>query len=57
MNNGITFTQESDGKYRLNLPDGTIKKGLTLREAADLAEEILDEMRMKENENGNNNSN
>ena len=57
MNNGITFTQESDGKYRLDLPDGNVKKGLTLREAADLAEEILDEMRAKENENGNNNSN
>ena len=57
MNNGITFTQESDGKYRLDLTDGTIKKGLTLREAADLAEEILAEMRAKENENGNNNSN
>lgn len=57
MNNGITFTQESDGKYRLDLPDGKVKKGLTLKEAADLAEEILAEMRAKENENGNNNSN
>ena len=57
MNNGITFTQESDGKYRLDLPDGTVKKGLTLREAADLAEEILAEMRAKENENGKHNHN
>lgn len=57
MNNGITFTQESDGKYRLDLPYGKVKKGLTLKEAANLAEEILAKMREKENENDNNNSN
>ena len=57
MNNGIMFTQESDGKYRVTLPDGKSKTGLTLREATDLAEETLASMRTAKNENDNNNKN
>ncbi len=47
-NNGVVFVHESGDTYRLTLPDGTIKTGLTLKEAADIAEAALAELRKAE---------
>ena len=58
-NNGVGFARESGDTYKLTLPDGTIKTGLTLKKAADMAEEALAKLRKVEenHENGNDNNN
>lgn len=57
MNRGITVSRESDNTYKLTLPNGQIKTGLTLKEAANMAEKALAEIWKAEENHENDNHN
>lgn len=56
MDIGVIVTRELGDTYKLILPDGKVKTGLLLKEAVDIAEEALEDLRKAggKHENDNN---
>lgn len=57
MDKGIIVSRESNSTYKLTLPNGQTKTGLTLKEAANMAEKALAEIWKAEENHENDNQN